>query len=73
VLPLAPEVAVTLDGARAALAPRRGRRITVQLPELARWRVERSACFFAHGEAQERAVLVGEASALAAADWRIEA
>jgi uncharacterized heparinase superfamily protein len=72
-LPLAPGVAATLDGARAELAPRRGRRIAVQLPAAARWRVERGTCFFAHGEEQERAVLVGEASDLAAADWRIEA
>jgi uncharacterized heparinase superfamily protein len=72
VLPLAPGVEVRLEGARAELAPRRGRRIRVRLPESARWRVEQAPCFFEHGEAQERAVLVGEAADLAAADWRIE-
>jgi uncharacterized heparinase superfamily protein len=71
-LPLAPYVGVRLDGARAELAPHRGRRIAVQLPEAARWRVEQAPCFFEHGEAQQRALLVGEASDLAAADWRIE-
>jgi hypothetical protein len=72
VLPLAPRVGARLDGARAELTPPRGRRIALQLPAV-RWRVERAACFFENGEAQERAVLVGEASDLAAADWRIEA
>jgi uncharacterized heparinase superfamily protein len=71
-LPLAPDVSVRLDGARAELTPRRGRRIGVQLPGAVRWRVERGPCFFENGEAQERAVLVGDASELAAADWRIE-
>jgi uncharacterized heparinase superfamily protein len=73
VLPLAPGVAVRLDGAQAELVTRRGRRLTVALPALARWRVERGPCFFAFGEEQERAVLVGETAGLAAADWRIEA
>jgi uncharacterized heparinase superfamily protein len=72
VLPLAPSVEVRLDGVRAELAPRRGRRVRVELPEAARWRVERSVCFFLNSEEQERAVLVGEANDLAAADWRIE-
>jgi uncharacterized heparinase superfamily protein len=71
-LPLAPGVSVQLDGARAELATPRGRRLALALPETARWRVERGPCFFALGDAQERAVLVGEAAGLAAADWRIE-
>ena len=72
VLPLAPGVAVRLEGARAALATPRGRRLALALPATARWRVERGPCFLALGEEQERAVLVGEAAGLAAADWRIE-
>jgi hypothetical protein len=71
-LPLAPGVSVQLDGARAELATPRGRRLALALPETARWHVERGPCFFALGEAQERAVLVGDATGLAAADWRIE-
>jgi uncharacterized heparinase superfamily protein len=72
VLPLAPGVNVRLEGTRAALATPRGRRLALALPAVARWRVERAPCFLALGEEQERAVLVGEAAGLAAADWRIE-
>lgn len=72
VLPLAPGVRAQLEGARAALATPRGRGLALALPEAARWRIERAPCFFALGEEQERLVLVGEAKALAAADWRIE-
>jgi len=72
VLPLAPGVGVQLEGARAVLTTPRGRRLALELPALARWRVERAPCFLQLGEAYERAVLVGEATGVAAADWRIE-
>jgi uncharacterized heparinase superfamily protein len=71
VLPLAPGVAVRLEGARAALALRSGRRLDVALPENARWRLERGPCFVELDGESERAVLVGEAARLAAADWCI--
>jgi uncharacterized heparinase superfamily protein len=71
-LPLAPGVGVRLDAARAELSTPRGRRLALGLPESARWRIERGPCFLAPGDERERAVLVGEASDLAAADWRIE-
>ena len=71
-LPLAPGVSVRLDGPQARLGLPRGRRLVLALPEAARWRVERAPCFLAPGAAAERAVLVGEAEDLAAADWRIE-
>ena len=71
-LPLAPGVSVRLDGTRAQLELPRGRRLELALPEVARWCVERAPCFLAPSAAAERAVLVGEAEDLAAADWRIE-
>lgn len=71
VLPLAPGVAARLEGARAALSLRSGRRLEVALPENARWRLERGPCFVELDGESERAVLVGETSRLAAADWRI--
>jgi len=71
-LPLAPGVAARLDGASAELKPPHGRRLRLALPGVARWRVERAPCFVASGDERERAVLVGEAQDLAAADWRIE-
>jgi hypothetical protein len=72
VLPLAPGVGARLDAHRAELALPRGRRLALALPETARWRIERAPCYVAPGDERERAVLVGEAEALAAADWRIE-
>jgi hypothetical protein len=72
VLPLAPGVDPKLDGSRAELALRRGPRLALSLPEAARWRVERGPCYETLGEACERAVLVGESTALAAAHWRLE-
>jgi uncharacterized heparinase superfamily protein len=71
VLPLAPGVGARLDGARADLSLRGGRRLAVALPAGARWRVERGPCFVELGGESERAVLVGEAVGLAAADWSI--
>jgi len=71
VLPLAPGVAARLDGARAALALPSGRRLDVTLPASARWRLERGPCFVELGGERDRALLVGEASGLAAADWSI--
>ena len=73
VLPLAPGVGARLDGARAVLSLRSGRRLDVALPENARWRLERGPLVVELGDESERAVLVGEASGLAAADWRIDA
>jgi uncharacterized heparinase superfamily protein len=73
VLPLAPGVMARLDGARAELSLRSGRRLDVALPANARWRTERGPCFVELGGESERTLLVGEASGLAAADWRIEA
>jgi uncharacterized heparinase superfamily protein len=71
VLPLAPGVSVRLDRTRAQLELPRGRRLGLELPEAARWRIERAPCFLAPSAATERNVLVGEAENLAAADWRI--
>jgi uncharacterized heparinase superfamily protein len=71
-LPLAPGVAPRLDGASATLALPSGRRLALGLPPNARWRVERAPCFVELGGEVERAVLVGEARGLAAADWRVE-
>jgi uncharacterized heparinase superfamily protein len=71
VLPLAPGVAVVLEGAEARLTPPQGRRLAISLPAAARWRVERGPCFLSFGEEQERSVLLGEARDLASADWRI--
>jgi uncharacterized heparinase superfamily protein len=72
-LPLAPGVTARLDGGEALLTTPRGRRLAVALPAAAAWRVERAVCFATPGEDAERAVLVGEATDLAAADWRLEA
>jgi hypothetical protein len=71
VLPLAPGVGPQLDGVRATLSLRSGRRLELALPANARWRVERGPCFLELDTESERAVLVGEASRLAAADWCI--
>jgi hypothetical protein len=71
-LPLAPGVTPRLDGASATLVLKSGRRVAVALPASARWRIERAPCFPALGVEVERAVLIGEAAKLAAADWRIE-
>jgi hypothetical protein len=71
VLPLAPGVTARLAGAHAALALRSGRRLDVALPANAKWRAERGPCFVELGGESERTLLVGEASALAAADWSI--
>ncbi|MGH7287813.1 MAG: hypothetical protein ACREI8_07320, partial [Myxococcota bacterium] len=61
-----------LDGANATLALKSGRRVAIALPGSARWRIERAPCFPALGVEMERAVLIGEATQLAVADWRIE-
>jgi uncharacterized heparinase superfamily protein len=70
-LPLAPGITVRLEDRRAELELTSGRRLVLDLPEAARWRIERAPCFLTPSEATERAVLVGEAQDLAAADWRI--
>jgi len=72
-LPLAPGVVPRLDGASATLWLPTGLRLAVALPANARWRVERAPCFLELGGEVERAVLIGEATRLAAADWRIVA
>ncbi len=71
-LPLAPGVTARLETHRAELTLPRGRRLALALPETARWRIERAPCYVAPADERERAVLVGEAEGLAAADWRIE-
>jgi len=66
-------VTARLAGASATLDLPSGGRLGVALPATARFRIERAPCFVELGAEVERSVLVGEASQLAAADWRIVA
>jgi len=65
-------VTARLAGARATLDLPSGGRLGVALPATA-FRIERAPCFVELGAEVERSLLVGEASQLAAADWRIVA
>lgn len=70
-LPLAPGLEPALDGSVARLRLTRGGPLRIELPETARWRIERAPYFPEFGLEIERAMLVGEAQQLAEARWRI--
>jgi len=70
-LPLAPGLEPQLEGARARLQLPSGARLVLELPQSATWHVERHPSFPEFGREAPRAVLVGEATNLAEAHWRL--
>lgn len=69
-LPLAPGLEPVLAGPSATIPLAAGGALRVALPEALRWRVERAPYYPEFGREETRAVLIGEATNLARAEWR---
>ncbi|HEY8122181.1 MAG TPA: heparinase II/III family protein, partial [Myxococcota bacterium] len=69
-LPLAPGLAPTLAGHVATIPLRAGGVLRIALPQTLAWRIERAPYYPEFGREEERAVLVGEGSNVARAEWR---
>jgi uncharacterized heparinase superfamily protein len=69
-LPLAPDLGVTLEGARARLRLRGGLGLEIALPAGVSWRVAEAPYFPEFGRSLERRVLVGDAEDFRAGTWR---
>jgi hypothetical protein len=70
-LPLAPGLTPVLTGTRATIPLPAGGALLIELPEALAWRIERAPYYPEFGREQTRAVLVGEATNLARANWRL--
>ena len=69
-LPLAPDLALRLDGSRVAIHLPRVGPLHIDLPQGVRWRIARIPYFPEFGSTIERDALLGDADSLASASWR---
>ncbi len=71
-LPLAPGLEPTLAGHVATIPLRSGGRLRIALPESLAWRIARAPYYPEFGHELERAVLLGEGTHVARAEWHLD-